>query len=205
MNYKMNFEKLQQAADAAISKTLTSVGFRRTAIGLWVRRRGDELNIIQLQKHSTEESFCVNLGVHYAFLPKVGTEASLDDDHIELPDCELKLRLTNQATIKDQWWPIVSSSVDQVADLVCSRGLPTFDSYRLDGPIAAMDGRSIESGNLGLLASITKVRACLLLARMHESLGNRDKCAETASIGLKFAGIAVGPKKALRDILKRAK
>lgn len=115
----------------------------------------------------------------------------------------MKLRLTDQDTAKDQWWPIVASSVDQVADLVCSRGLPIFDSYRLEGPIAGMDGKNIESGNPGLLASITKVRACLHLARMHERLGNRDKSVKTATIGVKLAGMAVGPKKALKDILKR--
>jgi hypothetical protein len=199
----MNFDELQQAADAAMSEALTSAGFRRTAAGTWNRRRDDELNVIQLQEHSTEKSFCVNLGVHYTFLPQAGTEAPLDGDQIEVPDCELKLRLTDQAAVKDLWWPIAASSVDQVADLVCSRGLPIFDSYRLDGPIVGIDGKSIESGNPGLLASITKVRACLLLARMHERLGNRDKSIETATIGVKLAGMAVGPKKALKDILKR--
>jgi len=85
------------------------------------------------------------------------------------------------------------------------RAFPTFDLYRLDGPIAAIDGKSIESRNPGLLASITKVRACLLLllACMHERLGNRDKCVEAATIGVKLAGMAVGPKKALKDILNR--
>lgn len=199
----MNFEELQQAADAAASEALSSAGFRRIAAGIWNRRRDDEWNVIQLQQHSTGKTFCVNLGIHYAFLPKAGTEASLDDDHIELPDCELKLRLTDRATSKDQWWPIADSSVDQVAELLRSRGVPIFESYRLDGQIAEMDGKSIESGDLDILASITKVRACLLLARMHERFGNRDKCVETAAIGVKLAGMAVGPKKALKDILKR--
>lgn len=199
----MNFVGLQHAADAAMSETLTRAGFRRTASGTWNRRKDDELNVIQLQEHSTEESFCVNLGIHYTFLPRAGTDAPLDGDKIGVPDCELKLRLTDRATIKDQWWPIAASSVDQVADLVYSRGLPIFDLYRLDGPITGIDGNNIERGNPGLLASITKVRACLLLARMHERLGNRDKSAEAATIGVKLAGMAIGPKKALKDILKR--
>lgn len=199
----MNFDELQQVTDAAMSETLSNAGFRRTAAGTWNRHKSDELNVIQLQEHSVGKTFCVNLGIHYTFLPKAGTEASLDGDQIELPDCELKFRLTDEAPVKDRWWPIAGSSVDQVADLVCRRGFPLFDSYRLDGPIAEMDGNSIESGNLDLLTSITKVRACLLLARMHEHFGNRDKCAETATIGMKLAGMAVGPKKALKDILKR--
>lgn len=186
-----------------MSEALTRAGFRRTAAGVWNRRRDDELNVIQLQKHSTDERFCVNLGVHYTFLPQAGTEAPLDGDPIKAADCELKLRLTDQGAVKDQWWPIAASSVDRVVHLVCSQGLRIFDSYRLGGPIVEMDGKCIECGSPGLLASLTKVRACLLLARMHERLGNIDKCIETAEVGVKLAGRAVGPRKALKDILIR--
>ena len=66
-----------------------------------------------------------------------------------------------------------------------------------------MEARNIEAGNLGMLSSLTTVKACLFLARLHERLGNRSKCIEAATIGLKLAGMAVGPKKALKDILKR--
>jgi hypothetical protein len=199
----MNFNELQQAVDAAMNDTLSSAGFRHTAAGTWNRRSGQELNVVQLQKQSAAESFCVNLGVHYGFLPKAGMETPLAGDQVELPDCELKLRLTAQPSDKDQWWPIAEASVNQVADLVRSRGLATFDVYRVEGELASMDATSIEGGNLGILAPITKVRACLLLARLHEQLGNREKCIEAATIGVKLAGMAVGPKRALKDILKR--
>src|SRR5690606_15772339 len=95
------------------------------------------------------------------------------------------------------------SSIAQVADLVRNRGLLVFEYYRLDRSIATMDINSIENGNLGILDSMTKIRACLLLARMHEHLGNYNKCIEVATFGLKIAGMAVGPKKAIKDILKR--
>ncbi|MDP3230429.1 MAG: DUF4304 domain-containing protein [Acidovorax sp.] len=200
----MNFDELQQAVDAAMSEALTGAGFRRRAPGVWNRRQNDDLNVIQLQEHSSEKLFCVNLGVHYSFLPKAGSQVPLGvDEQIELPDCEFKLRLTDQVAAKDQWWPIAAVSAMHVAALTCSRGLEVLDSYQIDGQIGAMDGKDVESGNLGLLASLTKVRACLLLARMHERLGNRDKCVEAASIGIKLAGMAVGPKKALKEILVR--
>jgi len=79
--------------------------------------------------------------------------------------------------------------------------------YRRDtaqeAELASMEAKDIEEGNLGLLASMTKVRACLLLARIQEQLGNRDKCIEFATLGVKLAGMAVGPKKALKGILRR--
>ncbi|WP_431286487.1 DUF4304 domain-containing protein [Roseateles chitinivorans] len=203
----MNLKQLHQVIDAALREVLTNEGFRHTAPGTWNRRRGEELNVIELQKRSSENLFCVNLGIHYAFLPKAGMAAPLDDaDRISILDCDLKLRLTQQATLNDQWWPMEASSAEQVADLVRSRGLPIFDSYRLDGPIAAMDAHTVESGHASLLATMTDVGACLLLARMHEHLGNQDKAGAAADLGLKLAGrMAVSPKRALRDISERSK
>jgi hypothetical protein len=199
----MNFIELMQTADAAMNEALTNAGFCHIGPGIWNRRSGLDLNVIQFQKQSAAESFCVNLGVHYSFLPKAGSEAPLEIDQIELPDCELKLRLTAQPTDKDQWWPISEASITKVVNLVLSRGLSVFDLYRIERGLFEMDAKSIESGDPGILAPITKVRACLLLARLNEQMGNRDKCIEAATIGVKLAGMAVGPKKALKDILKR--
>ncbi|CAD7713129.1 hypothetical protein LMG31886_04470 [Xanthomonas hydrangeae] len=203
MNENLSFEKITGFFDEAMNRIIIDFNFRRAAPGNWSRRQGDEINVINIQKHSSDSLFCVNLGIHYAFLPKVGTGKDVDGDYLEIPDCEIKLRLTDQAVDKDQWWPIATSSIDQVVDLVSRRALPIFDSYRIDGPVAAMSGEDIENCHLGLLASMTKVRACLLLARLQEKLGNRDKCIEAATVGLRVAGMAVGPKKALKGILAR--
>src|SRR5688572_998748 len=202
-NCEMNFTDFLISADAALERRLGNAGFERLAAGLWNRRNGDDLNVVWLQKHSVESSFCVNLGVHYAFLPKAGTEVPLIGDCIEQPDCEIKLRLTSNPTAKDQWWPITQEAANEMAELMITRGLVIFDSYRLGGPIAAMEGKDIEADNMGILSGLTKVRACLLLARVHERLGNRNKCIDAATIGIKLAGMAVGPKRALKDILKR--
>ena len=199
----MTFTEFLTVADAALQQSLGSAGFRRVNAETWSLRDADELNVVWLQKHSSEPSFCVNLGVHYAFLPKAGTETPLTGDHIEQPDCEIKLRLTSDPLVKDQWWPLVRENADEVARLLISRGQPIFDSYRITGPISVMDAKAIEIGNSGILSALTKVRACLLLARLHEHLGNLNECVEAATIGIKLAGMAVGPKKALKDILKR--
>ena len=199
----MNFTDFLAAADAALLRPLGNAGFQRVAAGLWNFRKGDDVNVVWLQKHSSESSFCVSLGIHYAFLPASGAEQPLAGKCLEQPDCEIKLRLTSDPAAKDQWWPISPEAADEVAELVSHRGLAVFDSYRLAGPISTMEAKQIETGDLGMLSSLTKVRACLFLARLHERLGNRGKCIDAAMIGIKLAGMAVGPKKALKDILKR--
>jgi len=198
----MNFSNFLTEADAVLQQSMSNAGLLRVSAGVWNRRSGDDLNVVWLQKNSLAESFCVNLGIHYTFLSKAGTESPLGEV-IDLPDCEIKLRLTAQATVKDQWWPLNSQSIREVVELMKSRGLAIFDAYRLAGPIAEMEAKDVEGGNLGLLSSLTKIRACLLLARMHEHLGNRDKCIEAATVGIRLAGMAVGPKKALKEILNR--
>lgn len=199
----MNFTEFLQAADTAMNEVLSNAGFRHLAPGLWNRCSGLDLNVVHIQKQNATDFFCVNLGVHYGFLPKVGTEKLVEDDLLELADCEVKLRLTELAVDKDQWWPISYTSIAQVTTLMISRGLSIFDAYQMTGELSTLDAKSIERGIPGILASITKVRACLLLARLHEHLGNKGRCIEAATIGLQLAGMAVGPKKVLKDIIKR--
>lgn len=203
MTELMNFADFLAAADASLRQPLGNAGFHRVSPGTWNLRKGDDLNVIWLQEHSLQSSFCMNLGIHYAFLPKSGTETPLAGDYVEQADCEIKLRLTSDPSAKDQWWPIALEAADEVARLMTHKGLAIFDSYRLAGPISTMEARDIEADNLGMLSSLTRVRACLLLARIYERLGNRAKCVDAAALGIKLAGIAVGPKKALKDILKR--
>jgi hypothetical protein len=199
----MTFIDFLTMADAVLKRPLENADFQRVAPGLWNFRKGDDLNVIWLQEHSSQPLLCVNLGIHYTFLPKAGTETPFTGDYVEQPDCEIKLRLTSEPSAKDQWWPIALEAADEVANLVSHRALAIFDPYRLAGPISSMEAEDIEAGNLGMLSSLTKVRACLLLARIHERLGNRTKCVDAATIGIRLAGMAVGPKKALKEILQR--
>lgn len=199
----MNFTEFLANLDAALQPSLASAGFRRTSAGMWNRRGGQEINVVWIQKHSANLSCCVNLGVHYAFLPKAGTEGAITGDELEQADCEIKLRLTSDASKKDQWWPLSEQATNEVCQLITERALALFESYKLDAGISELDAKEIERGTPGLLAPLTKVRACLLLARLHEHSGNRGKCVEAATLGLRLAGMAVGPKKILKDILKR--
>lgn len=69
-----------------------------------------------------------------------------------------------------------------------------------------LDPERIKNGDSGILSPITPARACLLLARLHEHINNRDKCIQAATIGLQMASpMAVGPKVALKEILNRCR
>lgn len=201
----MKYTEVRRAIDSRIRPMLFDAGFFQSSRRNWTRQNGYDINIIQLQKHSITNRFCINLGIHYSFLPKPGTESPWEADKMTLADCEIKLRLTVSPTDNDQWWSISEESVTQVSNLICEQGIQLFDAYHAEGALSSIDPKSIEIGNHGILAPITEVRACLLLARLHEQLRNRDRCVEAATIGLKLAGMAVGPKVELQEILKRNK
>jgi hypothetical protein len=138
LSESMWYTDFLKLADAAVHNRLHLEGFGRSRAGFWKRKRGDDINVLSFQKHSSTDSFCVNLGIHYTFLPVAGTEVLLDVDRIEFPDCEVHRRLTADRALGDQWWPLSSESVAEVVRLIDDRALETFDSFRSDGPIAAI-------------------------------------------------------------------
>lgn len=201
----MTFVEFRALADRVLEQPLSEAGFRRTKAGVWNRRNGDDLNVVWLQMRSSRDLFCVNLGVHYSFVPTSRQAAPLDDDVIEPPEeYQWQFRLTERDGMGDQWWPFVPESANVVAALLSARGLPQFERYRVAGPISMMEGKDIEAGRLGILSHIGEYGACLFLARMHERLGNIDKCVEAATIGMRLVPkVASGARRAFRDILER--
>ena len=199
----MKYSDFLIKCDIVLGSIISQTGFRRSQPGTWNRNRGDEFNVIWLQKDRTKEAFCVNLGIHYSFLPSAGRAVPLGPTPIPFGDCEFMLRLTSQHAASDQWWPLSEESVPEVVEVIRLRALAIFDAYRLSGPISQMTATDITNGDQGLLAPLGRVRACLFLALMHEWQGNQDQCLEAARLGVNIAGVAVGPKVALKMIIQR--
>lgn len=199
----MKYPDFLKRIDLALEGAIAPAGFQRVAAGVWFRQLDDNLNFIWLQKHSVKSEVCVNLGVHYAFLLS-GETKPMDSLLVNsMPVCEIDLRLTGAPDVADQWWSMGDESVSDIVSLIGERALPVFESYRSEGTLASMTASDIELGDGGLLNVLTKVRACLLLALLHERSGKVEPCIEAASAGIRLAGFATGPKKKLKEILKR--
>lgn len=201
----MNFPQFVNALDQRIGSFLATIGCRKVAPGFYVRRRADVLNVIWVQEHSGRELCCVNLGVHYAFLPKIGTGQAVRGDEIEHPECELRFRLAEDAAAHDQWWTQVSDSVSAMGQLMASRVPGVFDPFELSGDIMRVSPAEIRAGLPPLLKATTRVRAALLLAQLHEFVGNGTQAIEFAELGIEISGVASGPRKALKDLIARMK
>ena len=201
----MNFADLCRAVSKSTDLGLKACDFARTNATTWVRIRESDINIIQIQRRTSGQVFCVNLGIHYSFLPIPGTDRTCTISEMGLPECEIKLRLTDDDSKRDQWWSQSQESADSISRLLCDRAIHIFDAYQSESDhLLALDPESIKNGDSGILSPITPARACLLLARLHEHLNNRDKCIRAATVGLRVASsMAVGPKVALQEILNR--
>lgn len=199
----MTYSDLLKKVDREAQTTLAPVGFAQRGEGVWKRLDGEHLNLVALQKKSSGQSFCVNLGMHFSFIPKNGSSECPAGDQIEQTECLIMFRLTKSATDKDQWWDFTENAVQEVSHLLRDRVSNLFEQFRLDKLASEIKPSAIEVGNLGVLDDLTKVSACLLLAKIHERLSNTAECIEFALSGLKVAGMAVGPKKVFKDLLKR--
>lgn len=200
----MKFNDFAVALAKRMSGPLETLGFKRVSDDLFVRfNETHEINVISVQKHSSEPSVCLNFGVHYDFMPKIGSTELPSEGEVELPDCEVKVRITPDPSQKDHWWPISSDSVDEIAALTESRIEGFFNRYNINGDISSIVVDDLNDSLPDVFVSLTKVRACLVLARIQETLGNTEAAVAFAKYGIKAAGMAVGPKKMLKEVLKR--
>jgi hypothetical protein len=196
----MVFAKFLSLLDAQLELLLAPEEFHRTGNGLFVRCKDEVIHLIQIQKHSKEPTCCVNIGVHFSFSPTLGTSQLPDLNTIEIPDCDIKIRLTPSESQADYWWPINDSSTSEIISLVSHKGLLIFDAYQLD-KLALLSPAHLSDDLPSELKSMTRVLAVLLLARLNVYLGRRLEAVDFANLGLKVAGMAVGPKVAFKKIL----
>lgn len=200
----MKFSEFRNLLNRLLQDELTQIGFSKIDRGTFVRKTdAHEIYVIWIQKHSSESKVCVNLGVHYDFIPKAGTSEAIERNTIAQSDCEIKKRLTPDPSQNDYWWPLGSAEAEEIASLITETALPFFDQYALNGDLARIVPKQFSGDLPCLLSSLTRVRACLLMARIYEEKGNLARAAEFARLGVTAAGMAVGPKKTLKEILKR--
>jgi hypothetical protein len=147
---------------------------------------------------------CVELGVHLDFLPVIGGGAA-ELEAMTVTRCEVRKRLTPRSDLQDYWWQYGDEAADEdLVAVVESVGLTffqqleTFPDYWQH--IALEDLRNETFSNY--LPGMTRVRAVLLLARMHSFLGDVEGSRSLAAYGLEIVpAIASGPKKAFRELL----
>jgi hypothetical protein len=182
-----------------------------TARGFWSkgleyrRQRGHVFSCLAIQEHSSEPMCCVDLGVHLDFLPVIGGSTTPEPEAMTVTRCEIRRRLTPRPDLEDFWWRYHENGArEELVTALEKEGLPFFE--RLESFPECWQSISLDDLRDGSfskqLPGVTRVRAALLLARVHSFLGDSHGCRGFAAYGLEIApAIASGPKKAFRELL----
>ena len=174
----------------------------------WKRHHDPVINCVEVQLRSDQAACTVNLGAHLTFLPVAGGSSPVLFDTITEADCEIQSRLAWQSE-PEHWWGF-DSPEESVADLVaCYReqGKAYFERFvNFPHPFVDIAPDNLDDDDVSTLFPImTRVRKILLIARVHEHLGDAANAVRFAKLGKEVAGMAIGPKAAFRDILRRYK
>ncbi len=196
-----------QVLDGELGPVLQAFGFAGQEQE-WKRHRDPVVNCVEIQVRSDQSACTVNLGVHLTFLPAGGGSIPVDFDTITEADCEIQNRLAWRNE-PEHWWGF-DSPEESVADLVAcfrEKGEAYFGKFaNFPHPFIDIEPSNLDDKEISTLFPImTKVRKILLIARVHEHLGDTTNAVRFAQLGKEVAGMAVGPKAAFRDILRRHK
>lgn len=187
-----------------IEGTLRSHAFEGTDLA-FRKRRGHVISCLVVQEHSSKTKCCVDLGVHLDFIPVVGGASAIQFEAMTVPHCEIRKRLTPEANLDDFWWGY--SDADARAGIVTAletQGFPFFKAFESfpDYWLGVSLGDLRSGSYQAKLPGVTRVRAALLLARVHAFLGDWPRSHDLAAFGLEIVpAIATGPKKAFKELL----
>ncbi len=184
-------EEFRKIIDAELHPLLTERGF----IGQrpnWRRMRGPVVNCVQLQHSKYHDTCCVNLGVHFAFLPMKGDETSLEK--IEPCHCALSRRLKPDGNYKawweyplgDYWWKY--RRPQKTARELIRAFSETSENWF--GPLADFPRPFSECDSQWLTDHINEPdfspQSLALLVQIHQHLGHHVRAMEACRIGSEF-------------------
>lgn len=188
------------------AQVLRADGFAAQHYG-WMRLRDPVINWLDVQARMAGGSCCVNLGVHMTFVPRSGcSEGNTVATEIGHADCTIHHRLSWEGGC-DHWWPYDAGEV-AAADLVACYeecGRPVFERYSsFPHPFVDITPDTFDDAALDELLPLSDTGKMLLLARVHDYLGNAPFAIRFSEMGLtvtpKFAS---GARYALKNILRK--
>jgi hypothetical protein len=146
------------------------------------RIHGDRTDVVNVQGSRSGGKCCVNLAVHYSFLPSEGGGRMTDPKKLKEYDCTFRSRL-NEGT-EDHWWDYgvtdakAEASVTSLVDLYKRRGTLFFAKFEpFPDVFERVNPRQLDAGDFtGMPMTGTRVYAALTMARIMKYLGRIDMC-----------------------------
>jgi len=174
------------------------------------RINGEIVHAINIQNNKNGESCCINLGLHFTFLPVCWDSTKiLDLMRIKEVDCEFRTRLAPKGET-DYWWKFngnglfgnTKKSVKHLNETYIEVGNDFFERFNSVESITTLLEVSLlkKSDFIDYAGGITPVRGALTMARIYKHQGNLELQNKYARTGLEIIGNAIALKTELEKL-----
>jgi hypothetical protein len=171
---------------------LKEQGFSYRVINHYQRIQKPFVHCINLQVRSDGKAMCVNMGVHLDFLPVSGQLEIPPVDDIKEINCSIRTRLSPKDQF-DCWWVAgpARTQVESIKQLFQEQGIAFFERYSVFPDVFQLvTVEDIESGNaMKVLPGLTRIGMAMILARVYEHIGHKEKAVLFSEYGLKNIGV----------------
>jgi len=201
-----SYERFHELLRCDFFPRLRADGFKGSGT-TFRRARSDRIDVVNVQGSRSGGRCCVNLAMHFPFLPSAGGGLILNPKTLKEYDCAFRKRL-HELNESDHWWAYGTSdseakaSVAKLIDTYERRSAVFFERFEpFPDVFERITPAEIDAGDLSNMPGhFTQVLAALTMARILNHLGQAEKCREFAGIGLRRLGRAVGLKAELERL-----
>lgn len=188
------------------SPLLRAEGFKGSGTS-FRRIQGETIHIIDIQGSKWGGECCVNLAVHFLFLPTTIGQP-VDQKKLRHSACEFRSRLHLPGE-SDHWWAYGTTEMEcqsSATDLINTYrrwGKSYFEQFEpFPEVFEIITAAEMEAGDFSKLPPTqgSLVRLALAMARIMNHVKRYEKCREFAEVGLRHLGNASGLRAELEQL-----
>lgn len=194
-----HYERFHELLKQDFFPVLRADGFKGS--GTTFRRvQADRIDVVNVQGSRYGGQCCVNVAVHFPFLPSAGGISVSEPKKLKEYECAFRNRL-HEASESDHWWTYgtndseAKASLASLIDIYRRRGALFFAKFEpFPQVFEQITPAEADAGDLSNMPSgnLTQVLAVLTMARIMNHLGHHEKCRGFAEVGLRHLGGATG-------------
>jgi len=194
-----HYERFHELLKQDFFPVLRADGFKGS--GTTFRRvQADRIDVVNVQGSRYGGQCCVNVAVHFPFLPSAGGISVREPKKLKEYECAFRNRL-HEASESDHWWTYgtndseAKASIAGLVDIYRRRGALFFGKFEpFPQVFEQITPDEMDAGDLSNMppGNLTQVLAVLTMARIMNHLGHHEKCRGFAEVGLRHLGGATG-------------
>ncbi len=200
------FERFHQLLKRDLFPVLRADAFKGRG-NTFGRLTGERIDIINVQGSRSGGKCCINLPVHFSFLPSEGSGRVTDPKKFREYECTFRDRL-HELDESDHWWIYgaddseAEASIASLVALYQRRAASFFCQFEpFPDVFERITPAQMDSGDFSNMPTgLTGVHSALTMARIMQHLGRSEPCRAFAEVGLRHLGRAVALKAELERL-----